>query len=128
MWEKYYAESAAGVRTADMLMASHPDQWISSSDEGQVDPYVSPESDKLPDWSKPAPGVYTASADPMIMAYSRVYFDGKEPPMSVAETVPRLKANPDLQNKITAMDPDGNFMGLAVWNAWTKKVPGAAGR
>jgi iron(III) transport system substrate-binding protein len=123
LWEKYYAESASGLRTADMMMASHPDQWITFIDKGQVDPYSSPESSKLPDWSKPAPGVYTASADPMIMAYSRIYFKGKEPPMSVAETVAALKSNPDLKNKITAMDPDGNFMGLAIWNAWGKEVP-----
>jgi iron(III) transport system substrate-binding protein len=123
LWEKYYAESAAGVRTADMMMASHPDQWIAFAEKGQVDPYVSPESDKLPDWSKPAPGVYTASADPMIMAYSRAYFQDKEPPMSVAATVAALKSDDDLKNKITAMDPDGNFMGLAIWNAWSKKVP-----
>jgi iron(III) transport system substrate-binding protein len=124
LWEKYYAESAAGVRTADIMLASHPDQWIAFIEKGQVDPYVSPESDILPAWSKPAPGVYSASADPMIMAYSRAYFEGKEPPMSVSETVEALKANPDLQNKITAMDPAGNFMGLALWNAWGKKVPG----
>ncbi|MGV6873973.1 ABC transporter substrate-binding protein [Pseudochelatococcus sp. B33] len=123
LWEKYYAESAAGVRTADIIQASHPDQWIAFVERGQVDPYNSPESDELPDWTKPAPGVYSASADPMIRAYSRVYFEGKEPPMSVAEIVEALKSNPNLQNKITALDPAGNLMGLAVWNAWSKKVP-----
>jgi len=121
LWEKYYAENAAGVRTADLMMASHPDQWIAFVEKGQVEPYVSPESSHLPDWSKPFPGVYAASADPMIMAYSKVYFDGKEPPMSVAATVEALKADPQLKNKITAMDPDGNLMGLALWNAWSKK-------
>jgi iron(III) transport system substrate-binding protein len=106
-----------------MMVASHPDQWLQFIERGEVDPYVSPESDKLPDWSKPAPGVYAASADPMIMAYNKAYFEGQEPPMSVEATAATLKARPELANKITLMDPDGNFMGLAVWTAWTKATP-----
>lgn len=123
MWEKYYAEAASGVRTADMVLASHPDKWLEFISREQVDPYESPESAALPDWSKPAPGVYSAAADPYIMAYAKAYFPDGNAPWSMQETVEMMQNRPDLAGKITVMDPVGNLAGFAVWKSWLAANP-----
>lgn len=123
MWEKYYAEASAGVDSADMVLASHPDQWAEFIARDEVMAYESPEAGDLPAWSMPAPGVYSASADPMIMANARSYFEG-EPPRSLGEMAQVLAERPELQGKVTVMDPIGNLMGYAAWAAWLEKNPG----
>ena len=122
MWEKYYAETSSGVDTADMVLASHPDQWAEFISRDEVLAYGSPEIEDLPGWSMPAPGVYSASADPMIMANARHYFEG-EPPRSLAETAQMLADRPELEGKVTVMDPIGNLMGYAAWASWLEKNP-----
>lgn len=123
MWEKYYAEQSSGVRTADMVLASHPDQWLEFIARGQVDPYVTPEIDILPDWSMPAPGVYSAAADPYIMAHARAYFPDGDAPWSMRDTVEVIQNRPDLAGKVTVMDPIGNLAGYAIWKAWLEVTP-----
>jgi iron(III) transport system substrate-binding protein len=122
MWEKYYAETLAGVESADMVLASHPDQWAGFIARDEVMVYESPEAGNLPAWSMPAPGVYSASADPMIMANARSYFEG-EPPRSLGETAQLLAERPELQGKVAVMDPIGNLMGYAAWASWLEKNP-----
>ena len=111
------------MRTADMVLASHPDQWLGFIERDQVDPYVTPELDILPDWSMPAPGVYSASADPYIMAHAKAFFPDGDAPWSVRETVAMLEERTDLAGKVTVMDPIGNLAGYAIWKAWLEATP-----
>lgn len=120
-WEKYYAESSAGTRTADIMLAAAPDRWMEFVERGQVAAYDSPEKPALPAWSMPAPGVYTASADPVIIAYNRRALQGMAVPRSLDDVAKLLREHPDLKGRITAFDPEGNGMGRAIWMAWTDR-------
>jgi len=123
LWEKYYAESRTGTRTADLILATAPDRWIEIAERGEVAPYVSPESPALPAWSRPFPGVYSASADPMIIAFNRRALQGMPEPKSLADVAALYKKHPDLKGRITAFDPEGNGMGRNVWTAWAAANP-----
>ena len=123
LWEKYYAESQTGTKTADLILVSAPDRWIEIAERGQVNPYESPESPALPKWSRPFPGVYSASADPMIIAFNRRALQGLPEPKSVADVAALFRQRPDLKGRITAFDPVGNGMGRNVWAAWAKAKP-----
>lgn len=67
IFERYYAENASGTRTADMVATGSIDNWLEFTDKGEAVDYKSPEADKVPDWAKPRPGLYTVSTDPMII-------------------------------------------------------------
>ncbi len=123
LWEKYYAESRTGVKTADLILVTAPDRWIELHERGEVNPYVSPETPALPKWSMPFPGVYSASADPMIIAFNRRALQGLPEPKSVADVAKLYKDRPDLKGRITAFDPEGNGMGRNVWTAWAMAKP-----
>jgi iron(III) transport system substrate-binding protein len=123
LWEKYYAESQTGTRTADIILVTAPDRWIEIHERGQVAPYVSPESPHLPKWSTPFPGVYSASADPMIIAFNRRALTGMAEPKSIADVATLYKKHPELKGRITAFDPEGNGMGRNVWTAWAQAYP-----
>src|SRR5258708_11056247 len=125
LWEKYYTESRTGTRTADLLLTSAPDRWVELFERGQVTAYVSPESPALPKWSMPFPGVYTASADPMVITFNRRALQGLPEPKSLADVAALYKKRPDLRGRITAYDPEGNGMGRNVWTAWAMANPEA---
>ncbi len=123
LWEKYYAESQTGTKTADLILVSAPDRWIEFAERGQAAPYVSPESPALPKWSMPFPGVYSASADPVIIAFNRRALQGLPEPKSVADVAALYKQRPDFKGRITAFDPEGNGMGRNIWTGLTKAKP-----
>jgi iron(III) transport system substrate-binding protein len=122
-WEKYHAEAATRTRTADLIVAAAPDRWADFVARGQAVDYVSPETPALPRWSLPAPGVYTASADPVIIAYNRRALQGLPAPRSLQDVALLLREHPDLRGRITVFDPEGNGMGRAIWMAWTQMRP-----
>ncbi|SMF56356.1 iron(III) transport system substrate-binding protein [Xaviernesmea oryzae] len=120
VWEKYFAESAAGARTADMILTFAPERWPDFVQRGQALDYKSPEIPHLPSWSMVLPGVYTAAADPFLIAYNKRAFKDKTPPMSMADAVAALKADPKLKGRITAYDPEVS-LGFAFWSSWVKR-------
>lgn len=122
VWEKYFAESAAGARTADMILTFAPERWPDFVERGQVLEYKSPEIPNLPSWSLVLPSVYTAAADPFLIAYNKRAFKDKTPPMSMAEAVEALKADEKLKGRITAYDPEVS-LGFAFWSSWVKRNP-----
>lgn len=119
-FEKYLAESSAKVRTADLIATAQPDRWADFADRGEVLSYASPEDRNLPAWSRPLPGVYTASADPFIFSYNKRAFANSSTPKSVADVVAAFQKNPALKGRIGTYSPEV-ALGLAVWKAWVAK-------
>lgn len=118
LWEKFFAEIGAGVRSADIVLDTSPERWVDFAERSMAEPYVSPETPNLPDWSLTAgPGIYAASADPFIMAYNRRAFEGQEAPRSVEDVAAALAAHPDLRGDLATYDPTG-AIGMALWNSW----------
>lgn len=117
LWERYYAESSTKARTADVILTAGTDRWLEFVDKGQVAPYVSTQSDALPAWSKPSPGLYTAATDPLIIAYNRFLIPADKAPASVADIA---KLAPAYKGKISTYDAAANPFGLSIFWAWQR--------
>ena len=122
MWEKYYAESSAGVESADMVLASHPDQWAEFIARDEV-------MRLRIAGSRRSAGLEHAGAR-RLLRIGRSDDHGDMPQLfrrraarSLGETAQLLAERPDLEGKVAAMDPIGNLMGYAAWASWLEKNP-----
>ncbi|HEY0938883.1 MAG TPA: extracellular solute-binding protein [Steroidobacter sp.] len=93
-FERYYAESAAGKSSADLIVTGAPDAWQRFVQRAQVEPYSSCEAASLPAWSMPFEGLYTFSTDPMVLVYNKVLLGPSERPGSLGNLVAIAEANP----------------------------------
>lgn len=121
-FERYYAETSAGKRSADMIVVAAPDAWQRFIASGGVAEYDSPESGHLPDWSKPSPGVYTLATDPMILIYNKALLKESEYPKSLDNLVSMAKSDPARwTNKITTYDASSHPFAYSLhWRAVQK--------
>lgn len=121
IFERYYTESAGNVRTADMILTSSPESWPDFISKGEVQVYKSPEDDKVPAWSKQAPGVYTVSADPFFFIWNKKLLP--TPPKSIAELADMAikDAAKFTPGKIVTYE-ETNGSGFASHWFWAKKV------
>src|SRR5262249_41997804 len=94
VFERYYAEQAAGKSEVDIVMSHNGATWLDFLKKGNVAPFVSAEDSKLPAWTKPAPGVYTISADPYLVAYNKLLLPEDQWPKSMADIVQLVKDHP----------------------------------
>lgn len=120
LWEKYYAESSTNTRTADMILTGGADRWLEFVQKGQIAEYVSPHTPDLPDWSRPFPGLYSASIDPFIIAYNKFVIPPEKAPKSVADIA---KLAPSYKGKISTYDAAANPLGLTLYWEWNKANP-----
>ncbi len=125
-FERYYAEAAAHRPTADLMIVGAPDAWIRFAQKGAAYPYVSPESGSLPNWSKPFSGIYTFSADPMIIIYNKALLRPNEYPASVGQMLALGSANPGrFSKKFTTYDASSHPFAYAIqWAAVHFGKPG----
>ena len=117
LWEKYYAESSTKTRTADLILTGGADRWLEFIDKGEAVPYVSPHTADLPEWSRPFPGLYSASTDPIIIAYNKFVVPAEKAPKSVADVAALA---PDLKGKISTYDAAANPFGLSLFWTWAR--------
>lgn len=118
-FERFYAETASDKRSADMLVVAAPDAWQRLIARGGVADYASPEADKVPDWSKPSPGVYTLATDPMLLIYNKALLNKSEYPKSLSGLAKMAEANPTKwHNKITTYDASSHPFAYSLhWRA-----------
>ncbi|MFC3053241.1 ABC transporter substrate-binding protein [Kordiimonas pumila] len=101
VFERYYSEVSVGKNTADMIVTGAPDGWERFAHKGELLPYSSPEKGSLPAWSMPEDGLYTISADPMVIVYNKLLLKG-DAPESLADIIEMGKENPEkFRNKVT---------------------------
>jgi iron(III) transport system substrate-binding protein len=108
VFDKYYTESAGNAKTADVIMSSAMDAWQAFVKKSELDVYKSPEHDKVPAWSRLADGVYTVSADPMVIIWNKKLV--ANPPKTMAALV-------DLVSKDKAKYTPGKIVTYAETNA-----------
>jgi iron(III) transport system substrate-binding protein len=114
-FERYYAESAAGKHSADVVIAGSPSSWIRFVDKGEVEEVDAAEGATAPAWSRPFKGVYTFSTDPLIILYNKLVLPENERPKSLAQLVKLVGTDPKkFQNKITTYDATGHPFAEAV--------------
>lgn len=101
-FERYYSESAVGKRSADLIVTGAPDGWHRFAEAGELLDYQSPESPYLPDWSQSGHGLYSISADPMIIIYNKLLLDKGDYPDSLDDLAEMAEENgAKLKNKFT---------------------------
>ena len=106
VFQRYYADRASGSQTGGMLLTPAVETWMDFAKRGNLVAYNSPESDKLPAWSRPLPGLYTVSADPLVMCYNKLLLPEGKRPRGLKHLAELVKADPALfRNAITTYDP-----------------------
>jgi iron(III) transport system substrate-binding protein len=122
VFERYYSERASNSRTGDLIIAGAVDKWLQLLAKGEAIDYKSPESDKLPKWSIPRPGLYTVSADPMVIVWNNAVVPEADRPKSLADVAKLAQSKPgEYKNKITTYNAATEAFGLNINWAYTKK-------
>jgi len=122
VFERYYSERASNARTGDLLIVGAVDKWLQFVAKGEALEYVSPEEAKLPKWSLIRKGLYTVSADPMVIVYNKALLPEKLRPHSLAELAKFAQQNPTMfKNKVTTYNAATEAFGLSINWAYTKK-------
>lgn len=122
VFERYYSERASGSRTGDLIIAGAVDKWLQLLAKGEAVDYESPEIPKLPKWSVPRKGLYTVSADPMVIVWNNALVPEADRPKSLADIGKLAQAKPaEYKNKITTYNAATEAFGLNINWAYTKK-------
>ncbi|RYE29252.1 MAG: ABC transporter substrate-binding protein, partial [Hyphomicrobiales bacterium] len=116
-FERYYAETATGGRTADMILSGGVDGWHEFVQKSGAKPYASPEAPSLPAWAQNAPGVYTVACDPALIIYNKRIISEAEAPKSLHAIAELIKKRPDLMKRLTTQSVSVSFGRAAAW-AW----------
>lgn len=127
VFERYYAETSAGRRSADIIVSSAPDAWLRFAGQQQIAPHRSAEDAALPGWSKPLPGLHTLSADPMVMVYNKALLPPQMRPRGLRQLAAIATANPrKFRHRITTYDAEVHALAYAVqWSAISAGRPGS---
>jgi iron(III) transport system substrate-binding protein len=106
VFQRYYADRGSGSQTGGILLSTSVEAFMDFAKRGNIVPYRSPESEKLPPWSMPAPGLYTVSADPLVMVYNKLLLPENKRPRGLKHLAELARENPrDFRNGITSYDP-----------------------
>ena len=95
-FQRYLSESASGVPTADLIVASEAAGWLDLVARGEVVDHVDGQLADLPSFALQAPGVYAMSVDPLVAMYNKFVIPPEEQPTSLAELAelaPELDGN-----------------------------------
>ncbi|MFE5138513.1 ABC transporter substrate-binding protein [Streptomyces fagopyri] len=93
-FQRYATETATGVRTADVVMATDAVDMLNFVDKGSVVDYDDPNLAHLPSYAKLAPGVVAMSEDPLVAVYNTALISKDKQPKdlkSLAELSKSIK-------------------------------------
>jgi iron(III) transport system substrate-binding protein len=122
-FERYYSEASVKRRTADVIAVAAPDSWMRFMERNEVEPYQAADADALPDWSKPAPGLYTISTDPVVVVYNKLLLKSEaQRPDSLDRLAELVRSNPGLYAKrLTTYDATSHPFAYALHRAYIEK-------
>jgi iron(III) transport system substrate-binding protein len=105
IFSKYASESAQGVRTADILIASAPHLWVYAARQGYADRSFTPLGlARFPAWVKQYKGIYIMSPDAVIILYNKLLLKGKVP-----SSLTEIANDPATYSKVTGYSADNTF-------------------
>lgn len=113
LFERYRAERSSGTKSADLIVTSASENWKEFIESGYALDYKSAEADKLPAWASPTQGVYTVTADPMLILYNKFLIPESDVPKSIADMAALIERRPELKSKVTTYNISNPF-GLAL--------------
>lgn len=119
VFQRYYSESASGNSAASFMVSGDPISWRAFIEQHHAAlEYKSPESDHLPEFGEPLPGLYTFSADPILMAYNKSLLKKDQRPTGISHLADLIAKDPDkFNNKVTTYDIAVTF-GFAINYTW----------
>lgn len=122
VFERYYAETATGSQTGDLLVTGAVDAWQRFIERGEAVDYVSPEAPYVPDWSRPLPGLYTVTTDPLIIVYNKLLIpDPNLYPRGVEHLSQLVQSHPNIfRGKITTYDATSGSFGFSAYWAFVR--------
>ncbi|MFK8253034.1 ABC transporter substrate-binding protein [Ancylobacter terrae] len=104
--ERYLAEAATGVATADLIATASQPGWIDMHQRKEMLDYVSPEAGAWPAWSRPFPGLYTISTDPLVFAWNALQVPAAERSKTFADFAQAATRNKTRwANRVTTYSP-----------------------
>ena len=119
VFTRYYAEKSSGAKTTDLIVSATVDGWLEFLGKGEVMEYKSPESDKVPDWSKPKPGFYTVSTDPNIIVYNKLVVPENKRPKGIQHLAKLVQENPALfKNGLATYNVPLSTYGQAIYDVY----------
>lgn len=126
VFQKYYSESATGTSPTSLMVSGDPTSWKDFiKKHNAASSYKSPETDKLPKFGEPMPGLYTFSADPILMGYNKTLLKKDEYPTGLGSLAKLVQSDPSkFKNKISTYDVENSF-GYAIEYSWADQVPNA---
>jgi iron(III) transport system substrate-binding protein len=119
IFSKYASESAQGVRTADLLIASAPNLWVYSSRKGYANRSFTPVGlANYPKWAQQFKGIFVMSPDPAIIVYNKLLLKDKVP-----TSVAQIANDPSTYSSVTGYTADNTFgytglYGYVQLNGW----------
>jgi iron(III) transport system substrate-binding protein len=84
-FQRYATETATGIRTADVVMATDPVGMLKFAGKGNVLDYADPNLEHLPAYARLAPGVVAMSEDPVVAVYNTALIPRDKQPRDLAE-------------------------------------------
>ncbi|MGH3412074.1 MAG: extracellular solute-binding protein [Marmoricola sp.] len=122
VFERYYSESSAHESPASFLVSGDPGNWVRFAKGHHAMSYRSPETGKLPGFANPMPGLYTFSADPILMAWNKSLLSGNQVPTGIGSLVKLVQKHPETyKNKITTYDVPATSFGFAIDYTYTRQ-------
>jgi iron(III) transport system substrate-binding protein len=119
--QRYLSEaSVAGARSADILVESGPQTWLTLVEEGAVREYEPTVEGGLPASAVLMPSVYALEMTPSIIVYNKVIFDEESAPRSYADLLGVAEEYP---GRIATYDITNTF-GYAMFYSFVTDVPG----
>jgi iron(III) transport system substrate-binding protein len=116
IFSKYASESAQGVRTADLLIASAPNLWVYAARKGYAADWTPTDISAFPKWVKQFPGIYIMSADPGIIVYNKLLLKGKVP-----ASLTEIAGDSGTYPKVTGYSADNTFGYTGLYGYVQKK-------
>jgi iron(III) transport system substrate-binding protein len=119
-FSKYRAEAAQGARTADIIIASAPNQWDSNKDIA-LD-WTPTDASQYPSYLKQYPGVFILSPDPTVSIWNKARLPSNRVPTTFAQLQSYLTKYPDLfKGKLATYTVNNLFGYSAFWGLVQKK-------
>jgi iron(III) transport system substrate-binding protein len=116
IFSKYASESAQGVRSADLLIASAPNLWVYAARKKYVQNFVPQDLNKYPSFVRQLPGVFVMSPDPAIIVYNKLVLKDKVP-----SSLTDIASDAGTYGKLTGYSADNTFGYTALYGYVQKK-------
>jgi iron(III) transport system substrate-binding protein len=94
--ERYRAESASGTRSADIVIASLPEEWPRMSAQKELVDFDPADLKKLPKFAKPGAGYFTLSVEPQVLVYNKLLLPAAMQPKGFTDLTDKIAKNPAL--------------------------------